>query len=137
MQLSNEAVQALILAAVECREKAYCPYSGYPVGASILTDQENIYSGCNIESVSFGATICAERAAAAQMVSNGEREITVLALATADGATPCGICRQFLSEFIPDPGIVSVFCISVDKGEVIEHTFAGLWPSGFRTELTQ
>lgn len=86
----------------EAVEKAYCPYSGYKVGAAVLTEDGSIYSGCNIENGSYGATNCAERTAIFKAVSEGHRKITAVAVFTEEGNDPpfpCGICRQVLSEF--------------------------------------
>lgn len=91
----------LIQAALQAREAAYAPYSQYKVGAALLGKSGRIYTGCNVENASYGATICAERVAAVKAVSEGEQTFEALAVAT-DGdepGSPCGICRQFLAEF--------------------------------------
>lgn len=91
----------LIQAALQAREVAYAPYSQYKVGAALLGKSGRIYTGCNVENASYGATICAERVAAVKAVSEGEQTFEALAVAT-DGdepGSPCGICRQFLAEF--------------------------------------
>lgn len=94
----------------EALENAYCPYSGYHVGAAILTADGKIYTGCNIENGSYGATNCAERTAVFKAVSEGEREFTAMAIFAEEGSAPpfpCGICRQVLSEFCsPDMPII-------------------------------
>ncbi|RKP26264.1 cytidine deaminase, partial [Syncephalis pseudoplumigaleata] len=83
------------------RDRAYCPYSKYRVGAALLGKSGRIYTGCNVENGSYGATICAERTAYVKAVSEGEREFTDLAVATDEDkfCSPCGICRQFVAEF--------------------------------------
>ena len=93
--------QELYQKALEARNKAYAPYSHFPVGAAVCTRSGQIYTGCNIENASYGLTVCAERVAAWKAVSAGERELLRLALVTSDGSTPCGACRQVLQEFAP------------------------------------
>ena len=82
-------------------ENAYAPYSDYAVGAAILTNSGKIYTGCNVENMSYGAAICAERTAAVKAVSEGETDFLAIAVyhPGADMPYPCGICRQVLSEF--------------------------------------
>lgn len=98
----------LIQAALQVRQNAWAPYSHFMVGAALLAASGKIYTGCNIENASYGATICAERSALAQAVSAGERRFSALAVVGFDRQTrptppplawPCGICRQVLSEF--------------------------------------
>ena len=85
------------------KENAYSPYSNIKVGAALLTDSGNVYVGVNVENSSFGATVCAERSAVVSAVSAGERNFVKLAVSgTMKICTPCGICRQFLSEFSQD-----------------------------------
>lgn len=93
--------EELIQMARAAAENAYAPYSDYAVGAALLTNSGKIYTGCNIENMSYGAAICAERAAAAKAVSDGETDFIAIAVyhPGADMPYPCGICRQVLSEF--------------------------------------
>jgi cytidine deaminase len=91
--------KALVDAAVVARDKAYAPYSKYPVGAAALGASGRVYSGCNVENASYGLSVCAERVAIFQAIAEGERAITALAVVTENGATPCGACRQVLHEF--------------------------------------
>ncbi len=93
----------LVSAARAAREKAYAPYSRYQVGAAVQTVEGRVFTGCNIENASYGLSICAERTAIFAAVAAGAREITAVALVTADGGTPCGACRQVLAEFLPPP----------------------------------
>ncbi len=100
----------LIQHARETREHAYAPYSGFAVGAALLTKSGRIFCGCNVENLSFGLTICAERNAVAAAIAAGEREFTAIAV-VADSktpVTPCGACRQVLAEFGENLDICSV-----------------------------
>lgn len=121
--------QALIAVALQAREKAYAPYSKYQVGAALLGKSGRIYSGCNVENASYGATICAERVAAVKAVSEGETSFLALAVAT-DGnepSSPCGICRQFLAEFGLD---LCLILVNLD-GKKIETTLSEYLPAAF------
>lgn len=91
----------LVEMAYEAMEFAYVPYSKFNVGAALLTKSGKIYTGCNVECASFGATNCAERTAIFKAVSEGEREFAAIAIVsrTKDITYPCGICRQVISEF--------------------------------------
>lgn len=91
------------------RENAYSPFSKIKVGASVLTDDGMIFTGCNVENSSYGLSICAERSAIFNAVSSGKREIVKVYISTnTDGIlTPCGACRQVISEFNPN---AEIFC---------------------------
>jgi cytidine deaminase len=118
----------LIRAARRARERAYCPYSRYAVGAALLADDGNVYCGANVENASYGLTICAERAAVAAMVSAGRTRILAIAIATQDAGSPCGACRQVLAEFAePDLPIV---CLG-EAGEARTFTLGELLPFAF------
>lgn len=100
--------QELIKRAFEARKNAYCPYSGYAVGAAALFEGGKIYTGCNVENASYGAANCAERTAIFKAASEGERKLLAIAIVggrqsedipLSDYAAPCGICRQVISEF--------------------------------------
>ncbi|SRR5258708_26786737 len=130
MRAPVEKLTELAMAARAVAARAYCPYSGFPVGAAVLTKSGRIFAAPNIENASYSVTICAERNAAAQAVAAGEREILAIALytATPEPSTPCGTCRQFLNEFNPAMG---VHCVS-DGDREIHCTLEELLPLGFR-----
>lgn len=92
---------ALVQAAIDAARAAYAPYSGYRVGAALLGADGVIYGGCNIENASYPVTICAERVALVKAVSVGVQRFTAIAVVTRDAGSPCGMCRQMLSEFAP------------------------------------
>jgi len=113
--LSENDISSLLESAAAARENAYAPYSGFRVGAALLCASGKIYVGVNVENISFGGTICAERAAVCAAVASGERAFSALAVtAGSSTVTPCGICRQVLSEFSKDGELV-VIC-GVDGG---------------------
>ncbi|MGH2353429.1 MAG: cytidine deaminase [Chloroflexota bacterium] len=122
---------ALIEAATAARERAYAPYSGFQVGAAVLAGGR-IFQGCNVENTSYGLAICAERAAVFAAVAAGERRIDAVAVVadTTSPTTPCGACRQVLSEFGRD---VVVICATV-TGETAIHALADLLPHAFYLE---
>ena len=99
----------LIARARESMQRAYSPYSGYRVGAAILTDDGSVVTGCNVENVSYGLTVCAERGAVARAIAEGNRGFRTIAITTDGSAavTPCGACRQVLAEFAPDLRVIS------------------------------
>lgn len=118
----------LIRLALAMRQRAYCPYSGYQVGAALLAEDGTLYGGCNVENASYGGTICAERTALVKAVSEGARRFGALAVATANGGSPCGICRQALYEFAPDLHIILVDSSGVVRAE---YRLRDLLPDGF------
>ena len=94
--------EGLVARAIEARENAYAPYSDYKVGAALLGKSGRIYTGINVENAVYPLCICAERVAVFRAVSAGEREFVALAVATENGGSPCGSCRQTLREFGAD-----------------------------------
>ena len=98
----------LIEKAKEAKKNSYSPYSKFKVGAALMTIEKKIYTGCNIENSSYGATVCAERTAVFKAVSEGVRNFKKIAIASDlnDITYPCGICLQVLSEFMPDGKII-------------------------------
>jgi cytidine deaminase len=102
--------EEMIKLAEKASENAYVPYSKFPVGACVLTENGKIYTGCNFENASFGMTICAERNAIGTAIADGEKKIKAVAIFSPkmDNCTPCGACRQVMSEFKPDEGVVVI-----------------------------
>jgi cytidine deaminase len=131
--LRRPSLDRLISAAAAAREKAYAPYSRYAVGAAIASSSGRIYVGCNVENASYGATICAERGAIAQMVAAGELTPVACAVVTGGSSpgTPCGICRQVLYELADD---MPIALVAVGKRKRTRHdtSLAALLPMGFR-----
>jgi cytidine deaminase len=120
----------LILAAKEARENAYVPYSNFKVGAAVLTDDGEIYKGCNIENASYGATNCAERTAIFKAVSEGHRTIKAIAVIGSDEnlTYPCGICRQVIAEFASED--IKII-IAKDENEFIIRSMEDILPGAF------
>ena len=115
---TKERLDELVAAARDVRERAYAPYSGFRVGASVLTTSGRIFTGCNVENVSFGLTVCAERAAITSAVANGDSEIAALAVVTEGPVVfPCGACLQVIQEF---SGTESPVIVSATLGGQIE-----------------
>ena len=95
------SVEELVRLAVSARKRAYAPYSDYQVGSALLTVDGAVYVGCNVENASYPATICAERVALTSAIADGQRDFVAIAVATRDGGSPCGICRQVMAELGP------------------------------------
>jgi cytidine deaminase len=127
--MTEPARDELIHAALDAQQRAYCPYSNFPVGAAIRTASGKIYQGANVENVSYGLSICAERVAASAAVAAGDREFTAIAIVSRGGVTPCGACRQFLAEFNPTLRIVMVDSQHPDHG--YQSTLDDLLPNRF------
>jgi len=129
LPLEDAIIDKLRRAAQTAAENAYCPYSKFAVGAGVLTETGEIFSGCNVENASFGLTICAERNAVFQAVANGHRKIVAVAVATGtDSPTPpCGACRQVIHEFGPEAEILSF----ARDGTLLRQTLDRLLPKAF------
>jgi cytidine deaminase len=123
----------LAAAARAARARAYAPYSRYAVGAALRTAGGDgaVFTGANVENASYGLSVCAERSAIFTAVSAGAREVTALAVATEDGGTPCGACRQVLAEFAPRDGAPLPVLLVDAAGNVRETTLAALLPDAF------
>jgi cytidine deaminase len=119
--------QELVAAALEARERAYAPYSQYRVGAAVLTRDGDVLPGCNVENAAYPATICAERVALTAAVAQGKRDFVAIAVATANGGTPCGTCRQVMAELGPD----MLVYISDAEGRYSTTTVRALLPDSF------
>ena len=121
----------LVEAALIAREHAYAPYSRYHVGAAVEMEDGRTFTGCNIENASYGLSICAERVAVFSAVASGAREVRAVAVATEDGGTPCGACRQVLAEFAPRDGSPMRVLLVDAAGSVRETTLPALLPEAF------
>jgi cytidine deaminase len=122
--------QDLVAAAQNARQRAYAPYSNFPVGAALRTQSGRVFTGCNVENAAYPLTTCAERTAVSKAVSEGEREFEAIAVVTATGASPCGACRQILREFGGPDGTLRVI-VSDIAGNMRVFTIAQLLPEGF------
>lgn len=121
----------LFLEAKKAMENAYTPFSHFNVGAALLTEDGKVYTGCNVENSTLGATVCAERTASVKAVSEGSRNFKKIAVVCHAGeVTPCGICRQFLYEFGPSMTVV----FGPDEENLKELNIKELLPLGFRLE---
>ena len=135
--LKNIPVKELIQSAIEARKKAYAPYSGYMVGAAVLTAELRIYTVCNIENASYTPSVCAERTAISKAVSEGARKILAVAVAGSPQgelitqyAYPCGVCRQVFAEFCDSE--MPIICANENgryqiysMGEILPYAFNG------------
>ena len=121
--------EELKAAAVAMLDRAYIPYSHFPVGAALECSDGTVFTGCNIENAALGSTICAERTAACKAVSEGRRDFVRIAV-YGDGehyCYPCGACRQFLAEFAPDMEVLSV----MGGGRYVSNRLSELMPYTF------
>ena len=120
--------------AIAARETAYAPYSGFTVGAALLTTSGAVYTGCNIENAAYSPTVCAERTAVFKAVSEGNRTFSMLAVAGGKKGTlsaafpPCGVCRQVLAEFCP-PDFPILLVTGADT--FMDTSLQELLPCGF------
>lgn len=133
--MDQATMKKLTQAAMAARDRAYAPYSGFTVGAALLSSDGRVFTGCNIENASYGAANCAERTAVFNAVNEGEQEFLAVAIAggaegqpVEDYCPPCGICRQVLAEFCqPDASVILVIAGGKLKvlsiGELLPHSF--------------
>ena len=119
----------LIEISIKAQENAYVPYSKFKVGAALLCADGTVYTGCNIENATYGATNCAERTAIFKAVSEGRRDFTAVAITSSGGGLtyPCGICRQVMAEFSPSMRII----LCDRNGSIVTHTLSELLPHSF------
>ena len=117
--------EEMIKLAEEASKNAYVPYSKFPVGACVLTESGNVYTGCNFENSSYGMTICSERNAIGTAIASGERKIKAVAIFSPKmkNCTPCGACRQVMSEFECERGLDLILqaynCIKVTPLKIL------------------
>lgn len=128
--MSEQQSIQLLISAKEAMQHAYAPYSGFSVGAAVLTSDGRVYSGCNIENASYGATNCAERTAIFKAVSEGCSSIVKIAVVCSSGhyAYPCGICRQVMAEFATED--LTVVLEDNERG-ILEISFKDILPEAF------
>ncbi len=126
----QEEDQELVARAQAARALAYAPYSGYRVGAAVRGASGRIYAACNVENASYGLTVCAERAAVFKAISEGERRLVAVAVATENGGSPCGACRQVLREFGP---MMRVLVVD-GAGRMRTYALTDLLPDSFGPE---
>ena len=128
--ISKDLQDKLIGLAKEAQEKAYVPYSKFPVGAALITEDEDIYTGCNIENASFGLTNCGERTAIFKAVSEGYKDFSEIAIygKTKYPISPCGACRQVMAEFFEPSAKVTLIS---EIGKTVVMTVEELLPYSF------
>jgi cytidine deaminase len=119
--------EELVAAALTARERAYAPYSNYRVGAALLLADGSVVPGCNVENAAYPSTICAERVALTAAVAQGQRAFVAIAVATVNGGSPCGNCRQVMAELGPE---MTVY-ISDAAGNYRTTTVQELLPDSF------
>ena len=127
--LSGVSDKFLIECAKKVMKNSYSKYSKFKVGAALPTEDGRVFDGCNIENASFGATICAERTAVVKAISEGAKKINRIAIVSDTQKTtpPCGICLQFLKEFMDENGVI----ILEDGDEIYRYTFSEMYPMSF------
>ncbi|KAM6948085.1 cytidine deaminase-like [Lycodopsis pacificus] len=133
LPLPQETVEKLIQKSQEAKNQAYCPYSKFRVGAALLTEDDSVITGCNVENACYNLGICAERNAMAKAVSEGHKSFKAIAIASDMNdkfITPCGGCRQFMREF----GLLWDVYMSKPDGSHQKMTVAELLPVSFGPE---
>ena len=130
--MTSLPVETLRSAALAVRPRAHAPYSKFQVGAAVLTANGEIFAGCNVENASYGLTICAERVAIGTAVAAGHKEIVAVAVVSSGGHSPCGACRQVLSEFGPAMEVILIDADDPTKSRTT--TLATLLPEQFSSD---
>jgi cytidine deaminase len=131
MEITPKQKNELIERAQEIRANSYSPYSQYAVGSALLTKNNKIFTGVNVENASYPISMCAERSAIFNAVSEGEREFVVIVVATDGGGSPCGACRQVMAEFGLETRVITV---DRDNEIVLDTTVEDLLPAAFQPE---
>ncbi len=128
VKIPDEIRRQLVRTAMEARQRAYAPYSQFPVGAALLAASGRMFTGVNVENAAYPTGICAERVAVFKAVTDGERSFQAVAVVSSNGASPCGSCRQVLSEF----GLETLVIIANETGNILkEISVADLLPGAF------
>lgn len=129
MPIPDDVLPSVVAAAKDASQWAYSPYSKFRVGAAVVSEDGEVFTGCNVENASYGLTICAERNAVFAAVAKGMDSIAsvVIYTPTPTPTAPCGACRQVLNEFGPDAEVISV----CDGPDMIRTTVAKLLPNAF------
>src|SRR5512138_1773621 len=131
MTLTQHEKQSLVDLANTARQRAYVPYSNYPVGSSLRTKSGRIFTGVNVENAAYPQTMCAERVAIYKAVSEGEKDFEVITVVTNNGGSPCGGCRQVMAEF----GLDTIVLLADGDGRLVkETTVKELLPDAFTPE---
>jgi len=131
MKLSKSEFKILLSRAMQVRENAYAPYSNYAVGAALMSSTGEIFTGVNVENAAYSITICAERSALFNAVSNGVRDFKAIVIVTDNGGVSCGSCRQAISEFGKDVDLI----FANSQGRIVlETTISELLPHSFGQE---
>lgn len=137
--MTDKEIAELVQLAKEARKSSYSPYSGYAVGAALMTEENELYCGCNIENAAFGPSVCAERVAFFKAVSEGAKAFKAIAIAGSPKgdvitqfAYPCGVCRQVMMEFC-NPDHFLVICVGPDD-LTEQYTLSTLLPKGFGSD---
>ena len=135
MAVVKAQLLAMLAAAMDCRQRAYAPYSEYRVGAAVMGGSGKTYLGCNVENASYGLTICAERVAICKAISEGEDQIRAVVISVEDEEVPrpCGACLQVISEFAPEDEPVPIMTAAGD-GTYDLYMLDDYLPMPFRLE---